>query len=349
MLKIAFLPRYRRIWREPKTIGGSMMSEMRYMQAINKALVEEMERDPSVFIAGEDVVTGGVFGVTRGISDKFAEQRIRNTPISESAIVGLGIGAALTGLRPVVEIMFMDFIACCMDQIVNQAAKITYMFGGKTNVPMVIRTPGGAGLGAGPQHSQCLEVLFAHIPGLKVVVPSTPYDAKGLLTSSIRDNGPVIFVENKRLYGLKGEVPDESYAVPIGKGEIKKEGKDITIVAISYMVMEALAAARDLEKEGISVEVVDPRTISPLDKEMILASVKKTGKLLIVHEAVKNYGFGAEVAAMVAELAFDYLDSPIVRLGAPFTPVPFSKKAEQEYIPSKEKISRAVKEILDRK
>jgi pyruvate dehydrogenase E1 component beta subunit len=299
-----------------------------------------------VFIAGEDVSTGGVFGVTRGIVEKFGSNRIRNTPISEAAIIGLGIGAALTGMRPVVEIMFMDFIACCMDQIVNQAAKIHYMFGGKMTVPMVIRTPAGAGLGAGPQHSQCLEVLFAHIPGLKVVMPSTPYDAKGLLISSIRDDGPVLFVEHKRLYGVKGEVPDDRYTVPIGKGDIKREGKDITIVAISYMVREALGAAKELEKQGISAEIVDPRTISPLDKEIILESVRKTGKLLIVHEAVKNFGFGAEVAAVVAEEAFDYLDAPVVRVGAPFTPVPFSKKAEEAYIPSKEKIAQVAKRAL---
>ena len=323
------------------------MAEIRYMQAINQALISEMETDPSVFIAGEDVATGGVFAVTRGIFEKFGEKRIRNTPISESAIIGLGIGSALTGLRPVVEIMFMDFIACCMDQIINQAAKIKYMFGGKMNVPMVVRTPGGAGLGAGPQHSQCLETLFAHIPGLKVVAPSTPYDAKGLLISSIRDNNPVIFVENKILYGVKGEVPEDSYTIPIGKGDIKKEGEDITIVAISYTVGKALEAANDLEKEGIKAEVVDPRAISPLDKETIVESVKKTGRLLIVHEAVKEYGFGAEVAAVVAEEAFDYLDSPITRVGAPFMPVPFGKGAEKMYIPGKEKIVSEAKKMLN--
>ena len=323
------------------------MTEMRYMQAINQALTSEMERDPSVFIAGEDVASGGVFAVTRGIFQKFGEKRILNTPISESAIVGLGIGAALTGLRPVVEIMFMDFIGCCMDQIMNQAAKIRYMFGGKMSVPMVIRTPGGAGLGAGPQHSQCLEVLFAHIPGLKVVLPSTPYDAKGLMISAIRDDNPVVFVENKVLYGAKGEVPEEPYTIPIGKGEVKKTGEDITIVAISSMVRKALEAADELEKEGVKAEVVDPRTISPLDIEIILESLKKTGRLLIVHEAVKNYGFGAEVAAVVSEEAFDYLDAPIVRVAAPFMPVPFSKGAEDNYIPSKEKIVLATKKMLN--
>ncbi|MFH1351613.1 MAG: alpha-ketoacid dehydrogenase subunit beta [Pseudomonadota bacterium] len=323
------------------------MTEIRYMQAINQALISEMERDPSVFIAGEDVATGGVFAVTRGILERFGEKRIRNTPISESAIIGLGVGSALTGLRPVVEIMFMDFIACCMDQIINQAAKARYMFGGKMSVPMVIRTPGGAGLGAGPQHSQCLEALFAHIPGLKVVLPSTPYDAKGLMISSIRDNNPVVFVENKMLYGVKGEVPAEAYTIPLGKTDVKRVGEDITIVALSYMVKIALEAADDLEKEGIKAEVVDPRTISPLDKETIIESVKKTGRLLIVHEAVKHCGFGAEVAAIVAEEAFDFLDTPIVRIGAPFMPVPFSKGAEGKYMPSKERIVSKVKEILN--
>jgi len=323
------------------------MAEIRYMKAINQALISEMERDPSVFIAGEDVITGGEFGVTHGIAERLGEKRIRNTPISESAIVGLGIGSALTGLRPVVEIMFMDFILCCMDQIINQAAKIRYMFGGHMNVPMVIRTPSGAGLGAGPQHSQCLEALLAHIPGLKVVLPSTPYDAKGLMTSSIRDDNPVIFVENKMLYGMKGDVPDEPYAIPLGKSDVKREGENITIVAISSMVSRVLEAANDLEKEGIKAEVVDPCTINPLDKETIIKSVKKTGRLLIVHEAVKNYGFGAEVAAIVAEEAFDFLDTPIVRIGAPFMPVPFSKSAEGNYVPSKEKIVSEVKKMVN--
>ncbi|MFH1481318.1 MAG: alpha-ketoacid dehydrogenase subunit beta [Pseudomonadota bacterium] len=323
------------------------MAEIRYMQAISQALISEMEKDPSVFIAGEDIIPGGAFGVTRGLFEQFGEKRVRTTPISEAAIVGMGVGAAMTGLRPVIEIMFMDFIACCMDQIINQAAKAHYMFGGNLNVPMVVRTPGGAGLGAGPQHSQCLETLFAHIPGLKVVLPSTPYDAKGLLISSIRDDNPVLFVENKMLYGVKGEVPEESYTIPLGKGDVKKAGNDLTIVAISYTVGQALKAAAELEKEGIGAEVVDPRTISPLDKELILESVKKTGRLMIVHEAVKDYGFGAEVAALVAEEAFDFLDAPIVRIGAPFMPVPFSKGKEAQYIPSSAKILSEAKRMLN--
>jgi pyruvate/2-oxoglutarate/acetoin dehydrogenase E1 component len=323
------------------------MAVTRYMEALNQALVSEMERDPSVFIAGEDVASGGVFAVTQGILEKFGGKRIRNTPISESAVIGLGIGAALTGLRPVVEIMFMDFIACCMDQIVNQAAKMKYMFGGKMSVPMVVRTPAGAGLGAGPQHSQCLEVLFAHIPGLKVVMPSTPYDAKGLMISSIRDDNPVLFVENKMLYRVKGEVPEESYAIPIGKADVKRTGKDITIVATSHMVGTALKAAAELEKEGVDAEIIDPRTISPLDKGAILESVEKTGRLLVVHEAVRNFGFGAEVAAIVSEEGFDFLDAPIMRIGAPFMPVPFSKPAEDRYIPSVGEIVSGVKRTLN--
>ncbi|MBW1931105.1 MAG: alpha-ketoacid dehydrogenase subunit beta [Deltaproteobacteria bacterium] len=323
------------------------MAQIRYMEAINQALMLEMERDSSVFVAGEDVAGGGVFAVTRGILEKFGEKRIRNTPISESAIVGLGIGAALTGLRPVVEIMFMDFIGCCMDQIINQAAKIRYMFGGKMSVPMVIRTPEGAGLGAGPQHSQCLEILLAHIPGLKVVMPSTPYDAKGLMISSIRDNNPVIYIEHKLLYRVKGEVPEEAYSIPIGKADIKRAGEDVTIVAVSYMVKVALEAAAGLEKEGINAEVVDPRTISPLDKDTILESVKKTGRLVIVHEAVKDYGFGAEVAAIVAQEAFDFLDAPIVRIGAPFMPVPFSKLSEASYVPGKDRIVSEVRKMVN--
>ena len=323
------------------------MAVTRYMEALNQALVSEMERDPSVFIAGEDVASGGVFAVTQGILEKFGGRRIRNTPISESAVIGLGIGAALTGLRPVVEIMFMDFIACCMDQIVNQAAKMKYMFGGKMSVPMVVRTPAGAGLGAGPQHSQCLEVLFAHIPGLKVVMPSTPYDAKGLMISSIRDDNPVLFVENKMLYRVKGEVPEESYAIPIGKADVKRTGKDITIVATSHMVGTALKAAAELEKEGVDAEIIDPRTISHLDKGAILESVEKTGRLLVVHEAVRNFGFGAEVAAIVSEEGFDFLDAPIMRIGAPFMPVPFSKPAEDRYIPSVGEIVSGVKRTLN--
>ncbi len=322
------------------------MPEIRYAQAINQALADEMERDSSVFFAGEDVEIGGVFGVARGLFEKFGKDRIRNTPISESAIIGLATGSALTGLRPVVEIMFFDFICCCMDQIVNQAAKMRYMFGGKMNVPMVIRTQGGAGFGAGPQHSQCLEGWFMHVPGLKVAVPSTAKDAKGLLITAIRDDNPVLFIEHKMLYGKKGDVPTEPYTIPFGAADIKRQGKDVTIVATLAMVHKALAAAEELAKEGIEAEVIDPRTLIPLDEERIIESVKKTHRLVIVHEEVKQAGSGAEIAAIVAEKAFDYLDAPIMRVAAPFIPVPFSPNLEIEYIPSDAKIIAAVKEVV---
>ena len=269
------------------------MKELRYIRAITEALREEMSRDERVFVIGEDVgLSGGAFSATRGLLEEFSEKRVRDTPISESAIVGLATGAAAAGLRPVVEIMFMDFMTLCMDQVINQMAKMSYMFGGQSKVPMVIRTPCGAGLNAGPQHSQCLEALFAHIPGLKVVMPSTPYDVKGLLKSSIRDDNAVIFVENKALHAISGEVPEGEYTIPLGKGDIKREGKDVTVVATSRMVHQSLVAAQELEEEGIDIEVIDPRTINPLDREIILTSLEKTSRLVIAHEAVKAFGIG---------------------------------------------------------
>jgi len=284
-----------------------------------------MARDEAVFVIGEDVAyPGGSFSATRGLLEEFGERRVKDTPISEAAIVGLALGAATQGLRPVVEIMFMDFLTVCMDQIVNQVAKTRYMFGGQYQVPMVIRTPGGGGLHAGPQHSQCLESWFAHVPGLKVVMPATPYDVKGLLKTAIRDDNPVLFVENKALYGLKGEIPEEEYLVPVGKADVKRSGKDVTVVATSRMVHESLKAAQILSKEGIDVEVIDLMTISPLDKETIFQSVEKTSKLVIAHEAVKAFGIGAEISALVCEEMIDCLDAPILRVGAPFTPVPFN-------------------------
>ncbi|OGL45450.1 MAG: acetoin dehydrogenase [Candidatus Schekmanbacteria bacterium RBG_16_38_11] len=260
--------------------------------------------------------------------------------------MGLAIGAALTGLRPVVEIMFNDFVTCAMDQIVNQAAKIKYMFGGKPKLPLVIRMPAGAGMNAGPQHSQSLEAWFTHIPGLKVIMPSTVYDAKGLLKSAIRDDNPIIFIENKILYSLKGDVPEGDYTIPIGVGEIKREGRDVTIVATSQMVHKALKAAQTLSAEKIEAEVIDPRTLSPLDKNLIIDSVKKTGRLVIAYEAVKFCGYGAEIAAIVSEEAFRFLKAPIKRVAAPFTPVPFSKPLEQFYLPKDTDIIQAVKEIM---
>jgi pyruvate dehydrogenase E1 component beta subunit len=321
------------------------MATMTMAQAINHALALEMERDPSVFLIGEDVSIG-IIGVTAGLQARFGKKRVLDTPISESAIVGAAVGAAAAGLRPVAELMFVDFIGVAMDQLFNQAAKMRYMFGGKARIPMVLRAACGAGMGAAAQHSQSLEAWFMHVPGLKVVMPSTPYDAKGLLVSAIRDDNPVVFLENKLLYFSMGEVPEESYTIPIGKADIKREGKDVTVVATGLMVGRALSAAEKLSSEQISVEVLDPRSLLPLDEESILNSVKKTHRLVIVHEEVKFAGSGAEIAAMVAEKAFDYLDAPILRVAAPFCPVPFSSKLEAEFVPSEEKIIQAVKTVV---
>ncbi len=322
------------------------MKEVRYIRAITDALREEMARDESVFVIGEDVgKPGGSFSATLGLLDEFGEKRVKDTPISESAIVGLAIGAATQGLRPVAEIMFMDFLTVCMDQIVNQMAKTRYMSGGQYKLPVVIRTPCGGGLNAGPQHSQCLEAWFAHVPGLKVVMPATPYDAKGLLKSAIRDDNPVLFVENKALYGSKGEIPEEEYLVPIGRAELKRPGKDVTVVATSRMVHQSLEAARSLAQGGIEIEVIDLRTISPVDKETIFKSVEKTSRLVVAHEAVKAFGVGAEISAMVAEEMIDVLDGPILRVGAPYTPVPFNP--ENLYLPNMEDVVSAVKKVLE--
>ncbi len=322
------------------------MSEKTYLQALNEALRQEMERDENVFILGEDVGQfGGCFGVTQGLFDQFGEDRVMDTPITESTIVGAAAGAAASGLRPVAELMFVDFIGVSMDQLFNQAAKMRYMFGGKAKVPMTLRMPQGAGIGAAAQHSQSLESWFMNIPGLKVVIPSSPYDAKGLLISAIRDDNPVVFLEHKMLYGVSGEVPDEPYTIELGKADIKREGKDVTIVATSLMVYTALQAAEKLKAEGIDAEVVDPRCLQPLDTKTLIDSVKKTNALVIAHEAVNFAGPGAEIAALVAEQALDYLDAPIKRVGAPFCPVPFSPTLEQAYIPGVDDIVAAVKSI----
>jgi acetoin:2,6-dichlorophenolindophenol oxidoreductase subunit beta len=322
------------------------MRETRYIRAISEALNEEMARDENVFIIGEDVGgPGGAFSATKGLLETYGDRRVRDTPISESAIVGLAIGAAAQGLRPVAEIMFADFLTVCMDQIVNQMAKTRYMFGGMYKLPMVVRAPGGGGLNAGPQHSQCLESWFAHIPGLKVIMPATPYDVKGLLKSAIRDDNPVIFLENKALYGSKGEIPDEEYLVPIGKADVKRTGRDVTVVAASRMVHEALDAAASLSNDGIDVEVIDLRTISPLDKETVFKSVEKTARLVVAHEAVKAFGFGAEISALVSEEMLDYLDAPVLRVGAPFVPVPFN--LEKYYLPNAEDVVKAVKRVVE--
>ena len=320
------------------------MATKTYLQAINEGLRQEMERDPNVFILGEDVGQfGGCFGVTQGLFQQFGEERVKDTPITESAIIGAATGAAAAGLRPVCEIMFVDFIGVALDQLFNQAAKMRYMFGGKAKIPMVLRAPQGAGIGAAAQHSQSLEAWFAHVPGLKVAMPATPYDAKGLIVSAIRDDNPVVFLEHKMLYGVEGEVPADLYAVEFGKAEVRRQGDDVTIVATAKMVHTALSAAEKLAENGVGAEVIDPRTLVPFDIETIIDSVKKTHALVIVHEAVKQGGFGAEIAAQVAEQAFDYLDAPIVRIAAPFTPVPFSPPLEQAFIPNEEDIIKAVR------
>jgi pyruvate dehydrogenase E1 component beta subunit len=324
------------------------MRKITYREALREALREEMRRDPTVFLLGEDIgrYWGGAFKVTESLAEEFGDERVRDTPISESAIVGAGVGAAITGMHPVVEIMFGDLTALAMDQIANQAAKIRYMFGGQATCPLVVRTPFGAGVNIASHHSQSLEAWFMHVPGLCVAVPSTPYDAKGLLKTAIRGNNPVFFCEHKLLYPLEGEVPREDYTVPFGLADIKKEGADATVVATSYMVHKAMKAAEELEKEGTSVEVVDPRTLTPLDKQGIIKSVKKTGRLVIVCEDCKTGGVSAEIAAVVAEEAVDYLDAPIKRVAEPDTPIPFSPPLEQWVIPYEKSIVNAVKECL---
>ena len=325
------------------------MAKISYSQALRDALREEMQRDPDVFLIGEDIgVHGGAFGVSRGLLDEFGPQRVVTTPISEAAIVGAAVGAAVVGCRPVAEIMYMDFITIAMDQIVNQAAKMRYMFGGKARLPLVIRTPGGAGRGNAAQHMQSLEAWFVHVPGLKVAMPSTPRDAKGLLKSSIRDDNPVIFVENKLLYATQGEVPHGEYLIPLGQAEIKRPGRDVTVVATSRMVLLALRAAQRLAEEGIEVEVIDPRTLVPLDIETIVESVKRTNHVLIVHEACERCGVGAEIVAQIQERAFDWLDAPIKRLANPNVPIPFARNLEALAIPDEERIAAAVRELLGR-
>jgi pyruvate dehydrogenase E1 component beta subunit len=324
------------------------MRETTVRDALSEALREEMKRDKTVFLLGEDIgrYWGGAFGVTKGLAEEFGDERVRDTPISESAIIGVGVGAAITGMRPVAEIMFGDLSALAMDQICNQAAKIRYMFGGQVAAPLVVRTPFGAGVNIASHHSQSLEAWFMHTPGLHVAVPSTPYDAKGLLKTALRGSNPVFFVEHKLLYPVKGMIPEEDYTVPFGVADVKREGADVTVFATLFMVHRALAAAEKLSKEGISAEVVDPRTLSPLDKSSIVKSVKKTGRLVIVTEDCKTGGVSAEIAAIVAEEALDYLDAPIKRVAEPDTPVPFSPPLEQFVIPDEKRIMQAIKETL---
>jgi pyruvate/2-oxoglutarate/acetoin dehydrogenase E1 component len=318
-----------------------------YLQAVVEAQTQLMRADPTVFIAGEDVAAyGGVFGTSRGLLAEFGPQRVVDTPISESGIIGLAVGAAATGLRPIVEIMFMDFVGVCMDQVVNQLAKMRYMFGGKARLPVTIRTMYGAGRNMAAQHSQSLEAWFCHVPGLKVVMPATPYDAKGLLVAAVRDDNPVIVCDHKLLLRTSGEVPEDLYEVPLGTARVVRTGTNFTIVATGRMVQESLAAADLLAADGLDVEVVDPRTLQPLDTEAIVASVRKTHRALVVHEAVRFGGIGGEIAAQIQEEAFDYLDAPVGRVGAPFTPVPFSPALEPLYVPDAARIAAEVRRIL---
>ena len=315
---------------------------LQYREALNEALHEEMARDPAVCILGEDVGSyGGVLQVTRGLYERFGPKRVRDTPISEAGFVGIGVGAAMTGLRPVVEVMYIDFSALAMDQIVNQAAKVRYMFGGKASVPLVMRTQGGGGRGNAAQHSQSLEMWYVHTPGLIVVQPSTPYDAKGLLKSAIRNDNPVIFIEHKLLYNTTGPVPEPEYLIPLGVADVKRPGQDVTIVATSRMVLFALEAADRLAEKGIQAEVIDPRTLKPLDLDTILRSVEKTGRLVVVNEGPLTGGFTAEVAARVQGAAFDWLDAPVMQVATEDVPLPYNGLLEMEALPSVDDIVRA--------
>ena len=324
------------------------MAEITYAQAINDAISEEMRRDPDVFMMGEDIGEYcGAFGVSRGMLEEFGPERIMDTPIAEQGFVGAGIGAAMTGMRPIVELMFSDFLSVCYDELINEAPKLRTMFGGKVKIPLVMRTPSGSGTGAAAQHSQSLEAVLAHIPGLRVLIPSTPYDAKGLLKTAIRDDNPVIFLEQKQLYRTKGEVPDGDYTIPLGVADIKRAGSDVTIVTYGKIVRMCLEVAEELDKKGVSTEIIDIRSLAPLDSETIIQSVKKTRHVLITHEAVEFGGFGAEIAAQIADSeAFYYLDAPIRRIGAYSTPIPFNPVLEREVGPTPEKILAAVEDLL---
>jgi len=332
-------------------VAGVATREITYAQALNEALVEEMRRDRSVFVMGEDVAIwggGGIFGVTKGLIEEFGPERVRDTPISEQGIVALAVGAAATGSRPVAEIMYVDFMGLAMEPITNQAAKLRYMFGGKAKVPMVVRAQEGAGRGNAAQHSQSLEAWFCHIPGLKVVTPSTPADAKGLLKSAIRDDNPVIFLEHKALYFSKGHVPDGEHLVPLGSADVKRQGRHVTFVGIHATVHKALQAADQLAEEGIELEVIDPRTLVPLDVDTIVESVKKTGRLIVSHEAYTRGGYGAEIVTRVVESAFDYLDAPPVRVCARDVPVPYAASLETAALPQADDIAAAARALVSK-
>lgn len=324
------------------------MRTITYREAINEALAEELERDEKVFLIGEDIADpfGGSYKVTKGLSTQFGVERVRNTPIAEAGLAGTAVGAAMVGMRPVAEIMYMDFTSCCFDAIVNQAAKTRFMSGGQVKVPVVFRTQQGAGRSSAAQHAQSWEALYAHIPGLKVVMPSNPYDAKGLLKTAIRDEDPVVYIEHKMLYGMKGEIPEEEYTVPFGEAKVVKEGCDVTVIATLKMVNLTLAASERLEKEGINIEIIDPRTIVPLDKETIVKSVKKTGKVVIVQEAVERCGFCSELATVIMEEAFDYLDAPIKRIASMNAPLAFAPELEHYILPNEDKIYQGIKSML---
>jgi acetoin:2,6-dichlorophenolindophenol oxidoreductase subunit beta len=323
------------------------MPEMTYREAVRDALVEAMRADEDVFIMGEDIAEmGGSMAVTQGLLDEFGPERVRNTPISEMAIVGAGIGAAMAGMRPVVEIMYEDFLTLSLEQIVNQAAKHRYMSGGQVKVPLTIRTQGGAGWSPGAQHAQQLEAWLVHIPGLKVVFPSTPEDVRGLLTTAIRDDNPIVFFEHRLLYPVKGEVPAEIEPIPLGKARTIREGTDVTVIAMGPLVHRSIEAAKLAEEDGISVEIIDPRTLQPLDEDALVASVKKTNRVVVAHEAVTRMGFGAEVAAVLQYKAFDYLDAPIERVGAKFAPLAFAPVMEQFIIPQVADVHAAIKRTV---
>src|SRR5438105_2700842 len=325
------------------------MPELTYRAAVRQALAEAMRQDDDVFLMGEDIAEmGGSMGVTQGLLDEFGAERVRNTPISEIAIVGAAIGAAMQGMRPVVEIMYEDFLTISLEQIVNQAAKHRYMSGGQVKVPLTIRTQGGAGWSPGAQHAQQLEAWFVHVPGLKVVFPSTPADVRGLLWSSIYDDNTVLFFEHRTLYGIKEELPDELEPIPLGKARVHREGEDVTVIATGRLVHEALRAADEAEEDGVSVEVVDPRTLLPLDEETLVGSVKKTNRCVVAHEAITRMGFGAEVAAVVQHQAFDWLDAPIERVGARFTPLPFAPVMEEWCVPHAEDVLAAIRTTVQR-
>ena len=327
------------------------MPEMTYAQALNQALREEMLRDPSVFVMGEDVAVwgerGGVFGVTRGLVDEFGPRRVRDTPISEGGIVGLAVGAALTGMRPVVELMYVDFITLAMEPLVNQAAKLRYMFGGQAKVPLVVRSNVGASGGKAAQHSQSLESWFAHVPGLKVALPGSPADAMGMLKVAIRDDNPVIFLEHKLLYFQKGEVPDGEHLVPFGRAVVRRRGPHITVVAMQVMMQRALEVADRMAVEGIELEVIDPRTLAPLDIETVYESVRRTGRLLVCHEAPERGGWAADVAAMVTQVCFDHLDAPPARVCGANVPIPYSTPLEDAVLPGAAEIERAARELIE--